>query len=211
VTTPFLGPAFSGQDCAAAVSAAGLRARPLAELGGDDHVAERLAQGQIVGWFDGGLEFGPRALGHRSILADPRDPAMRDVVNARIKHREPFRPFAPVLPVEATSDHFALDRAVPWMTEIHPVRPGARGAIPAVVHVDGTARLQTVDRESQPRLHALLGMFGARAGVPVLLNTSFNVAGEPIVCSPSDACRTLVTADLDGLVLGSLWVDRGTP
>jgi carbamoyltransferase len=208
VTTPFLGPVFTPEHCATAVRACGLRARPLTELGGDDHVAERLARGQIVGWFDGRLEFGPRALGHRSILADPRDAATRDVVNARIKHREPFRPFAPALPAERVTDYFDVDHPCPWMTEVRPVKPARRKAIPAVVHVDGTARLQTVDAHALPRLHALLGLVGARTGEPVLLNTSFNVAGEPIVCTPADACRTFEAAGLDGLVLGPLWVDR---
>jgi carbamoyltransferase len=177
-------------------------------MGGDAHVADRLANGAIVGWLDGRMEFGPRALGRRSILADPRRAEMRDLVNERIKHREPFRPFAPIVPRERAAEYFEVDRPIPWMTEIHPVRAASRAAIAAVVHVDGTARLQTVDRDELPRLHALLGLFEQRAGVPVLLNTSFNVAGEPIVCSPDDACRCLRSAGLDGLVLGDLWVER---
>jgi carbamoyltransferase len=206
--TPFLGPAFDRAACLRAAEAAGLRATPLADLGGDGHVADHLARGAIVGWFDGRMEFGPRALGHRSILADPRSTAVRDALNARVKHREAFRPFAPALPRERVAEFFDLDRAVPWMTEIHAVRPEARAAIAGVVHVDGSGRLQTVERDDLPRLHALLGLFEARAGVPVLLNTSFNVAGEPIVCSPDDACRCFKAAGLDGLVLGDLWASR---
>jgi carbamoyltransferase len=209
--SPFVGPAFSPEACASAASALDLRARPLADVGGDAHVADCLAQGAIVGWFDGAMEFGPRALGHRSILADPRRAEMRDVINARVKHREPFRPFAPAIPAERAGDFFETSRGVPWMTEIHRVRSEARERLGAVVHVDGTARLQTVDRDALPRLHALLGLFESRAGVPVLLNTSFNVAGEPIVCSPADACRCFRAADLDGLVLGDLWIEKDSP
>jgi carbamoyltransferase len=154
------------------------------------------------------MEFGPRALGHRSILADPRRAETRDVVNARIKHREPFRPFAPAILEERVADFFEDARPVPWMTEILPIRPERQGDIAAVVHVDGTGRLQTVSATAAPRFHALISAFAERTGVPVLLNTSFNVAGEPIVCTPGDACRCFRTADLDGLVLGDLWIGK---
>jgi carbamoyltransferase len=208
-SAPFLGPAFDEGACAAAARDAGLVARPLAELGGDAAVAEAIAGGAIVGWFDGRMEFGPRALGGRSILADPRHAEVRDVINARIKHREPFRPFAPAILEEHVADFFEEVRPVPWMTEIRSVRVERRGDIPAVVHVDGTARLQTVSAAASPRFHGLIRAFGERTGVPVLLNTSFNVAGEPIVCSPADACRCYASANLDGLVLGNLWIERG--
>lgn len=201
-----LGPSFSSADCAAAARSAGLLARPLATLGGDAFVAEQLARGRIIGWFDGAMEFGPRALGGRSILADPRDPTMRDVLNARIKHREPFRPFAPAILEERAADYFEDAHPVPWMTEILPVLPGRRADIAAAVHVDGTGRLQTVGERDAPRLHGLLRAFAARTGVPAVLNTSFNVAGEPIVCSPEDACRCHRAAGLDALVLGDLWI-----
>jgi carbamoyltransferase len=206
--TPFLGPTFDADALARASSDAGLTARPLESLGGDAFVANAIAEGAIVGWFDGGTEFGPRALGGRSILADPRRAEMRDIVNARIKHREAFRPFAPAIAEENVGDFFDDVRPVPWMTEIRPVRPERRGEIAAVVHVDGTARLQTVNASASPRFHALLRAFAERTGTPVLLNTSFNVAGEPIVCSPSDACRCFRAADLDALVLGHLWIGK---
>jgi carbamoyltransferase len=206
--TAFLGPTFGSQAVADAARAAGLEARPLAELGGDAFVARKIADGAIVGWFDGATEFGPRALGGRSILADPRRESTRDAVNARIKHREPFRPFAPAIPEEDVPDFFEVARPVPWMTEIREVRHARRSDIAAVVHVDGTARLQTVARATSPRFHALLRAFGTLTGVPVLLNTSFNVAGEPIVSSPGDACRCYRAADLDGLVLGELWIEK---
>jgi carbamoyltransferase len=206
---PYLGPSYTREECEAAARSEGLVVRPLADLGGDAFVAAELARGAILGWFDGATEFGPRALGHRSILADPREAAMRDTINARIKHREPFRPFAPAILEERAGEFFDLDHAVPWMTEIHPIRIDQQPHLGAVVHVDGTGRLQTVSRRDLPRLHALIESFAALTGVPVLLNTSFNVAGEPIVCSPLDACRCLRSADLDGLVLGEWWVQRG--
>ncbi|MBA3547023.1 MAG: hypothetical protein H0T76_11110 [Nannocystis sp.] len=204
--SPRLGPSFSADACAAACAAAGLRARPLHELGGDPFVAEQLARGRIIGWFDGAMEFGPRALGGRSILADPRDPAVRDTLNARVKHREPFRPFAPAMLEQRATDYFEGAHPVPWMTEILPVRPERRADIAAAVHVDGTARLQTVGPHDAPRLHGLLRAFEACTGVPAVINTSFNVAGEPIVCSPEDACRCFRAAGLDALVLGDLWI-----
>lgn len=204
--TPRLGPSYSAADCAAAAGRAGLVARPLAALGGDPFVAAQLARGRIIGWFDGAMEFGPRALGGRSILADPRDAAVRDVLNARVKHREPFRPFAPAILEERAVDYFERAHAVPWMTEILPVHAARRAEIAAAVHVDGTGRLQTVGEQGAPRLHALLRAFEALTGVPALINTSFNVAGEPIVCSPDDACRCYRAAGLDALVLGDLWI-----
>jgi carbamoyltransferase len=206
-SSPFLGTAHARDACLRAAEREGLRAQRLEDLSGDVYVADRLAEGAIVGWFDGRMEFGPRALGNRSILADPRSTTIRDAVNLRVKHREGFRPFSPAIPRERVAEYFDVDRAVPWMTEIHPVRPEARSRIAGVVHVDGSGRLQTVERDELPRLHALLGLFEARAGVPVLLNTSFNVAGEPIVCSPEDACRCFRAAGLDGLVLGDLWIE----
>lgn len=203
---PYLGPSFDAAACEQAARNAGLQAQALSERGGDDFVADRLAEGRILGFFDGRMEFGPRALGHRSILADPRRAAMRDILNERVKHREPFRPFAPAIAAEHVADFMHLDHPTPWMTEIHPVCMDQRAAIAAVVHVDGTARVQTVHATESPRLHALLTRFAERTGVPVLLNTSFNVAGEPIVCTPDDAVRCMRAAGLDGLVLGDWWV-----
>ena len=186
-----------------------------------DAVARRLAEGQVVGWFQGGMEFGPRALGGRSILADPRDPRMRDRVNARVKKREGFRPFAPAVLAARAGDHFALaaegvapDLDSPWahrpcrfMLETCQVRSPLE--LPAVTHVDGSARPQVVDPEVSPRFAALLAAFERRTGCPVLLNTSFNVAGEPIVATPADALMTFAAAGLDALVLEDCVLDRG--
>lgn len=168
-------------------------------------VAERLASGKVIGWFQGSMEFGPRALGARSILADPRVSDMRDRINALVKQRESFRPFAPVVLADRASRHFEIDHASPFMLETCAVVPGS--PLPAITHVDGSARLQTVDADTNPRLAALLEAFEARTGCAVLLNTSFNTRGEPIVCTPEDALLCFVRARLDCLVLEDVLID----
>jgi carbamoyltransferase len=169
-------------------------------------VADALCAGRIVGWVDGRCELGPRALGNRSILAAPRDAAMRDKLNRSIKFREEFRPFAPAVPVEVASRYFDLppggDRLGRFMSGVFPVRREWRERLAAVTHVDGTARVQVVDRAMAPRLHALLEEVGRRSGVPVLLNTSFNLAGEPIVASAAEAYSTFRRSGIDLLVCG---------
>lgn len=161
--------------------------------------ASLLAAGKVIGWFSGRMEFGPRALGGRSILADPRGPDMRDRINALVKKREAFRPFAPAVLAERVSDHFDLDHDSPFMLETCQVRSPLD--LPAITHVDGSARVQTVHREYSPRFAGLLEEFFARTGCPILLNTSFNMRGEPIVCSPTDAVRCFIRAQIDALVL----------
>jgi carbamoyltransferase len=149
------------------------------------------------------MEYGPRALGNRSILADPRSPDTKDILNARIKHREAFRPFAPAIPADRAEEYFETGGAeAPFMLKVFPVRPEKRGVIPSVTHVDGTARVQTVRREANPRYHDLIVEFGEITGVPVVLNTSFNVRGEPIVNTPADAVRCFKGTNLDALILG---------
>jgi carbamoyltransferase len=169
-------------------------------------VADALADGRVVGWMDGASELGPRALGNRSILAAPHDRAMRDRLNRRIKRREEFRPFAPAVPVEVAERYFELSpggiRLGRFMSGVFPVRPEWRARLAAVTHVDGTARVQTVDPEMSPRFHALLHAYGARTGVPVLLNTSFNLAGEPIVNRAVEGYSTFRRSDIDLLVVG---------
>jgi carbamoyltransferase len=167
-----------------------------------------LAEGHVVGWFQGRMEFGPRALGARSILADPRDPRMKDLLNEKIKHREPFRPFAPSVLLDAADDYFDLGCPSPYMLFVADVRPEQRARIPAVAHVDGTARLQTVTPDENGRYADLLHEFGQRTGVPVLVNTSFNVRGEPIVCTPAEAYNCFSHTDIDYLVLGDHLVSR---
>jgi carbamoyltransferase len=163
--------------------------------------ADLLSQGQIVGWFQGRMEFGPRALGNRSILADPRRPEMKDRINAAVKFREPFRPFAPSVPVEYSDTYFENVGESPYMILVTQVKPGMAKSIPAVTHVDNTARLHTVSREVNPLYWELLQSFGKKTGVPVLLNTSFNVRGEPIVCTPKEAIACFYNSGLDALVI----------
>jgi len=164
--------------------------------------AELLHQGYILGWFQGRMEIGPRALGNRSILANPTLPDMKDKINAEVKHREAFRPFAPSCPLEDAPQYFEQNVADPFMLKVCNVCPEQRAVLPAITHVDGTARLQTVNPDTNPRYYRLLKEFEKLSGVPVLLNTSFNVMGEPIVESPIDAIHCFFTTGLDYLVLG---------
>jgi carbamoyltransferase len=187
----------------AAVSAAAgkfARVRTLRPRDVIGEAVERLCAGQIVGWFDGGSELGPRALGQRSILCDPRRADAKEILNRRVKRREPFRPFAPVVPVERVEEWFELDgapRESPFMLRVCAFREGKAAEVPAVVHVDGTGRVQTVTRESNGRFYELVERFGEASGVPVVLNTSFNVMGEPIVETPEDALACLLDSGLD--------------
>jgi carbamoyltransferase len=164
-------------------------------------VAERIAQGLVVGWFQGRMEWGSRALGNRSILADPRRADMRDIINDKIKFRESFRPFAPSVLEEAVDEYFEGAVPDPFMVQVYPVRSEKRATIPAVTHVDGSGRLQTVSRASNPRYWGLIRAFADLTGVPVLLNTSFN-ENEPIVEHPSQALDCFLRTDMDVLVMG---------
>ena len=166
-----------------------------------DWIAERLAEGAVVAWYQGGAELGPRALGHRSFLADPRRLDMRDYLNKTVKNREPFRPFAPVILEEATRDYFEEHYPSHFMSFVARVRREKRGVIPAVTHTDGTARYQVLREADNPELYKLIVAFAKRTGVPMLLNTSFNRAGEPIVETPEEAARCMLAASADCLVL----------
>lgn len=170
--------------------------------------AKLLADQRVIGWFQGRSEFGPRALGNRSIIADPRRPEMKDILNARVKHRQPFRPFAPLVLAERMNDVFEGDEDSPFMLIAKPVRPEWRAKIPAIVHVDGSARVQTVREDTNPMLYRLLREFDALTGVPVLLNTSFNVKGEPIVETPRDAVACFMTTGIDNLILHDTLVSK---
>jgi len=178
-----------------------------------DRVADWLSHGKVAGWFQGKFEWGPRALGHRSIIADPRREEMKDVVNTKIKFREPYRPFAPSVLEDRASEWFDLaqpERHYPnrFMLYVVDVKDGAKGKLPAITHVDGSARLQTVRQDTAPLYYRLIEKFGQVTGVPVLLNTSFNLRGEPIVTSPSDALKTFYNSGLDFLVLGNCIVSK---
>jgi carbamoyltransferase len=170
--------------------------------------AKLLAEGNIFGWFQGGSEFGPRALGNRSILADPRKPEMKDLVNARVKFRQAFRPFAPIVLAERVNEIFECDAESPFMLIAAPVRPEWKDRIPAIVHVDGSARLQTVRRETNERLYRLLQEFEKLTGVPVLLNTSFNIRGQPIVETPKDAVECFLSTGIDCLALHDMLIRK---
>jgi carbamoyltransferase len=169
--------------------------------------AAMIAEGRIVGWYQGRSEWGPRALGNRSILADPRRAEMKDVLNARIKRREPFRPFAPSILEERVSDYFEESYPDPFMIKVYPIRASRRGEIPAVTHADGTGRLQTVSKTQNPRYWGLINAFAEMTGVPVVLNTSFN-ENEPIVNTPREALECFLRTRMDTLVLGSWTLER---
>jgi carbamoyltransferase len=205
----FHGPAFDEKETLAAASARGLVPERPADVAA--RTAELLASGAIVGWMQGRMEYGPRALGHRSILANPSDPAAKDTVNRLVKFREGFRPFAPAVPLECAADWFEGARPSPYMLLSFPVRSDRRERLPGVTHVDGSARVQTVERELDPLFHELLVAFGRRTGVPVLLNTSFNVRGEPIVCTPAEALDALARTGLAAVVVGGLLFVKNAP
>ncbi len=169
-----------------------------------DRVAEMIASGMVIGWFQGRMEFGPRALGSRSILADPRSEKMKDIINSKVKFREAFRPFAPAVLKEVAHEWFEMPAGMdaPFMLLVPTVRADKRAQIPAVTHQDGTGRVQTVTEELSGAYYRLIKRFGEKTGVPVLINTSFNVRGEPIVCTPRDAYNTFVNTGIDALVIG---------
>ena len=203
----YWGPEFGDARLKQALEDAGVAYAELPEPEILSRTADALADGKIVGWYQGRMEFGPRALGNRSILTDPRRAEMKDILNARIKHREPFRPFAPVVLEEATGDYFTKDHPSPFMLMTYPVRPDKIDEIPAPTHVDGTGRLQTVRRDQNPRYYGLIDAFRERTGVPVLLNTSFN-ENEPICCTPEEAVETFRRTKMDVLVLGDRFVEK---
>ncbi|MEU7744068.1 carbamoyltransferase C-terminal domain-containing protein [Nonomuraea sp. NPDC049158] len=204
--SPYLGPAYGDDEIRATLDAHAGRVewRELAPGDVARETAALLREKCVLGWFQGRTEYGPRALGNRSILANPRFGDIKDIINDRIKHREPFRPFAPVVLEDVAPEVFEMGkkRASPYMTFVFPVRPGYRDLIPGATHVDGTSRIQTIREEDNPLLAELLRAFTELTGVPCLINTSFNVAGEPIVCSPADAMDCFLKTEMDYLVLG---------
>lgn len=185
----------------------GLRISELTDEEITRETARRIAEGKIVGWFQGRLEFGPRALGNRSIIADPRKAEMKDVLNCRIKHREPFRPFAPSILEERVSDYFEQSHPSPFMLMTYKVKSEKRNEIPAPTHVDGTGRLQTVNREQNPRYWQLIKEFEQLTGVPVVLNTSFN-ENEPVVCRPEEAIECFLRTKMDVLSIGNFLIEK---
>src|SRR5262245_29011273 len=206
----YLGPEYSNAEIHSLVDAANLGA--IDYRGSEDDLleatTERLLAGKVVGWFQGRMEFGPRALGARSILADPSDPTMRDRINALVKKREAFRPFAPAVLLSKAREHFDIAHASPFMLETCQVTSPLD--LPAITHVDGSARVQTVTHDTNARFARLLEAFDRRTGCPILLNTSFNMKDEPIVCSPTDALICFWRSGIDSLVLGDFLVDRSS-
>jgi carbamoyltransferase len=212
---PFWGPRTDPSDLLRLAAEDDQPAEELDEEALIEQVVDDLLAGRIVGWMDGALELGPRALGHRSILAAPHSADMRDRLNRDIKYREEFRPFAPVAPIEAADRYFELGpgggRLARFMSGVFPVRPEWRARLAAITHVDGTARLQSLDAQMEPRLHRLLGAYGRRSGIPVLLNTSFNLAGEPIVNTVVEGYSTFRRSGMDVLVVGRVRMTKRAP
>jgi carbamoyltransferase len=206
-THAYLGPQFTDAEIAEYLDGAGARYRTLSDRELLPLTAKLLSEQNVVGWFQGRMEFGPRALGARSILADPRDPKMRDTLNMKIKFREGFRPFAPSVLADKASEWFDIDCDSPYMLLVAQVREGRR-SIPSVTHVDNSARLQTVSREEAPLYYDLIAEFERLTGVPIVINTSFNVRGEPIVCTPHDAYLCFMRTNMDHLVLGHHLLDK---
>ena len=203
----YTGPSFENGRIAAGLSAHGLAYDELEDGDLVRRTASLVAEGRVVGWFQGRMEWGPRALGNRSIVADPRRHDMKDVLNARIKYREPFRPFAPSILDEAVGDYFDQSYPDPFMIKVYNVLPEKRGEIPAVTHVDGTGRLQTVHQDTNPLYWQLIREFGDQTGVPVVLNTSFN-ENEPIVCTPEEAIDCFLRTKMDALAIGNCLVTK---
>jgi carbamoyltransferase len=208
----YWGPEYSMEEVRAAVQASSISQNgfsiselPEAEL--IRRTATIIAEGKILGWYQGRAEWGPRALGNRSIVADARRPEMKEILNRRIKHREIFRPFAPSILAEKTAEWFERAYPSPFMTLAHSVKPEKRDQIPAPTHVDGTGRLQTVTRDANPLYYALISEFERQTGVPVVLNTSFN-DNEPIVCRPQEALDCFLRTQMDALVLGNYLITR---
>jgi len=204
----YLGPAYSSKEVFKLLQSTSIQYDDFRGSGREllFATAKKLAEGKVIGWFQGRMEFGPRSLGARSILADPRNEDMRDRINAMVKKREAFRPFAPAVLDYKASEHFDLDHDSPFMLETCQVISGLD--LPAITHVDGSARVQTVHENTNKRFFGLLEAFDELTGCPILLNTSFNIKGEPIVCTPDDALRCFITTDIDCLVLEDFLIDR---
>jgi carbamoyltransferase len=209
----YLGPGYTPETVERYLKDAGIKYTRLAspaEL--VSATAEMLAANQVVGWFQGRMEWGPRALGARSILSNPCSPEMKAILNEKVKHREAFRPFAPAVCAEDAEEYFECDLPVPapadFMLMVYPIREKYRARLPAVTHVDGSGRLQTVRREQNPLYYDLIKAFGRLSGIPMLVNTSFNIRGEPIVCTPEHAYRCMMGTGIDCLVLENFLIRR---
>ena len=204
---PYTGPEFSAEEIRRELENSDLKFEEYSDGELTGRAASDIADGAVVGWFQGRMEFGPRALGNRSIVADPRRANMRDILNQRIKKREPFRPFAPSILAEHVADYFEQTHPAPTMLMVYQIKPERRAQIPAVTHVDGSGRLQTVSREMNRRYYQLIEEFYKLSGVPMVLNTSFN-ENEPIVCTPRDAIDCFLKTKMDVLYIGNHAIRR---
>jgi carbamoyltransferase len=224
----YLGPDFDSQTIREFLDANNIPYREYDDEELIETVVRHLDDEKVIGWFQGRMEFGPRALGARSILGDPRSPKMQCTMNLKIKYRESFRPFAPAVLGEKVSDWFEMDARSPYMLLVAPVKEDKRmemseeqkqlfgidllnvprSRIPAITHIDYSARVQTVHRETNPRFYDLIKAFGNKTDCPVLINTSFNVRGEPIVCRPEEAYKCFMRTEMDTLVLGNFVLDK---
>jgi carbamoyltransferase len=224
----YLGPSFSGTSIETPLKSLGAVYQVMEDQNMYEELAELLDGGKVIGWFQGRMEFGPRALGGRSIIGDPRSSQMQSVMNLKIKYRESFRPFAPSVRAEKVSDWFEQDLPSPYMLMVAPIQPDkrlelnehdqslfgidklnvARSQLPAITHVDYSARIQTVHEDTNPRYYRLLEAFENKTDCPVLINTSFNVRGEPIVCTPEDAYRCFMRTEMDYLVIENFLLSK---
>lgn len=207
MTDAYTGPSYSNEAIQKVLDHYSLHYETLDEVALVKRAAEMVANGKVMGWFQGRLEWGPRALGNRSIIADPRRDDMKDILNARIKHREKFRPFAPSILLESTGEYFDQTYPDPFMVKVYNILPHKQAEIPAVTHVDGTGRLQTVDKEHAPLYWQLINAFKEHTGVPVVLNTSFN-ENEPIVCTPQEAIACFLRTKMDAVAIGNYLVEK---
>jgi carbamoyltransferase len=204
----YWGPEYSSKEIQAALAENQIPAKKYSENELLDIVTEKIISGKVVGWMQGKMEFGPRALGNRSILADARNPEMVNILNKRIKNREWFRPFAPIVKEEKANEYFNLKNMSPFMLLAPAVRNDKKDIIPAVTHIDGTARVETVNKEMNPLLWKLLDAFEHKTGVPVIINTSFNLKGEPIVCKPDEAINDYLKSEMDALVIEDFFMEK---
>jgi carbamoyltransferase len=207
IYSAYTGSRFSNEEIEIFLQNKGISYQRLPDAELYEKIVDKLVEPGVVGWFSGRAEFGPRALGARSIIADPRNAKAKDLLNSKIKRRESFRPFAPSILKEYTHQYFEKVEDVPFMEKVFPIKKEKRGEIPAVTHVDGTGRLQTVMKDVSPRYHALIDAFRERTGVPILLNTSFN-ENEPIVNTPAEALDCFLRTQMDMLVLENCLIVR---
>jgi carbamoyltransferase len=203
----YLGPEYSTEEVRHYLDSRGVKYVELDQDALIERTVQAIEDQKVIGWFQGRMEFGPRALGSRSIVADARNPANRDVVNLKIKFRESFRPFAPSVLEERVGEWFELDKPSPYMLLVAQVQENRR-TIPAVTHVDGSARIQTVDERTSPLYHRLIRRFEEKSGCPVIINTSFNVRGEPIVCTPHDGYMCFMRTNMDVLVMDRFYMEK---